>query len=133
MSLAMEGFDLLKRDLGQFPLAGLAEIHGDARHRGEDQKLLDAQHIEDAPVAVIPGAGHNAPLTHPGDSFSYDLFSQVGAAVRTQADLVLGGLEHDHHGRPADPDARVDHPGHEAGADLGAAGVELGHDLQPGG
>lgn len=34
-----------------------------------------------------------APLTHPGDSFSYDLFSQVGAAVRTQADLVLGGLE----------------------------------------
>lgn len=34
-----------------------------------------------------------APLSHPGDSFSYDLFSQIGAAVRTQADRVLGGLE----------------------------------------
>lgn len=34
-----------------------------------------------------------AALEHPGDSFSYDLFSQVGAAVRTQADPVLGGLE----------------------------------------
>lgn len=34
-----------------------------------------------------------AALSHPGDSFSYDLFSQVGAAVRTQADTVLGGLE----------------------------------------
>lgn len=34
-----------------------------------------------------------APLHHPGDSFSYDLFSQVGAAVRTQAATVLGGLE----------------------------------------
>jgi len=34
-----------------------------------------------------------ASLEHPGDSFSYDLFSQVGAAVRTLADPVLGGLE----------------------------------------
>lgn len=34
-----------------------------------------------------------ADLSHPGDSFSYDLFSQVGAAVRTQPDVVLGGLE----------------------------------------
>ncbi len=36
-----------------------------------------------------------APLTHPGDSFSYDMFSQVGAAVRTQPETVLGGLEAD--------------------------------------
>lgn len=34
-----------------------------------------------------------AALSHPGDSFSYDLFSQVGAAVRTQPDALLGGLE----------------------------------------
>lgn len=34
-----------------------------------------------------------ADLSHPGDSFSYDLFSQVGAAVRTQPETVLGGLE----------------------------------------
>lgn len=33
------------------------------------------------------------PLSHPGDSFSYDLYAQVGAAVRTHADPVLGGLE----------------------------------------
>lgn len=31
-------------------------------------------------------------LHHPGDSFSYDMYSQAGAAVRTQADTVLGGL-----------------------------------------
>ena len=34
-----------------------------------------------------------AALSHPGDNFSYDLFSQVGGAVHTQADTVLGGLE----------------------------------------
>ena len=36
-----------------------------------------------------------ATLVHPGDSFSYDIFSQVGQAVRTNRD-VLGGLEPDH-------------------------------------
>ncbi len=36
-----------------------------------------------------------APLSHPGDSYSYDMFSQVGAAVRTQADKVLDGLQPD--------------------------------------
>ncbi|MEI7617659.1 MAG: alpha/beta hydrolase domain-containing protein [Actinomycetota bacterium] len=33
-----------------------------------------------------------APLSHPGDSYSYDMFSQAGAVVRTQASKVLGGL-----------------------------------------
>lgn len=33
------------------------------------------------------------PLSHPGDSFSFDLYAQAGAAVRTHADPVLGGLE----------------------------------------
>jgi hypothetical protein len=32
------------------------------------------------------------PLAHPGDSFSYDLFSQAGRAVRERADVLLGGL-----------------------------------------
>ncbi len=32
-------------------------------------------------------------LVHPGDSYSYDIFSQAGAAVRTQWDTLLGGLE----------------------------------------
>ena len=31
-------------------------------------------------------------LSHPGDSFSYDMFSQAGAAVRTQPGVLLGGL-----------------------------------------
>ena len=32
------------------------------------------------------------PLMHPGDSFSYDIFSQAGQAVRKDSTLVLGGL-----------------------------------------
>ena len=31
-------------------------------------------------------------LSHPGDSFSYDIFSQAGAAVRDDAARILGGL-----------------------------------------
>ncbi len=31
-------------------------------------------------------------LLHPGDNYSYDIFSQVGQAVRTQADVLLEGL-----------------------------------------
>ena len=34
-------------------------------------------------------------LTHPGDSYSYDMFSQAGQAIRDHADLVLGGLQPD--------------------------------------
>lgn len=33
------------------------------------------------------------PLDHPGDDFSYDIFSQAGAAVWFSAGAVLGGLE----------------------------------------
>ena len=33
-----------------------------------------------------------AALTHPGDSFSYDMFTQAGRAVRDQAGVLLGGL-----------------------------------------
>jgi hypothetical protein len=33
-----------------------------------------------------------ASLTHPGDSYSYDMFSQAGQAIRDHADLLLGGL-----------------------------------------
>ncbi len=31
-------------------------------------------------------------LNHPGDSYSYDIYSQAGEAVRKHADSVLGGL-----------------------------------------
>jgi hypothetical protein len=33
-----------------------------------------------------------ASLNHPGDSYSYDIYSQAGAAVRKQAGKILGGL-----------------------------------------
>ena len=31
-------------------------------------------------------------LSHPGDSFSYDIFSQAGLAIRENAAMILGGL-----------------------------------------
>jgi hypothetical protein len=37
-------------------------------------------------------AARYASLTHPGDSYSYDMFSQAGRAIRDDAELVLGGL-----------------------------------------
>src|SRR4029079_360079 len=36
-----------------------------------------------------------ATLSHPGDSFSYDMFSQAGQAVRSNP-MILGGLEPKH-------------------------------------
>ena len=33
-----------------------------------------------------------SPLSHPGDSFSYDIYSQAGQAVRDHAALILAGL-----------------------------------------
>jgi hypothetical protein len=33
-----------------------------------------------------------AALSHPGDSFSYDIFSQAGHAIRSNSALMLGGL-----------------------------------------
>jgi hypothetical protein len=32
-------------------------------------------------------------LNHPGDNYSYDIFSQAGATVWQQSDTILGGLE----------------------------------------
>lgn len=55
------------------------------------------------PVSGLAGAGlglkgidpvRYAELSHPGDSFSYDLFTQVARALRTPGDVdALGGLE----------------------------------------
>lgn len=41
-------------------------------------------------AARYGAAGGN--LVHPGDSYSYDIFSQIGKAVRDNQALVLGGL-----------------------------------------
>ena len=57
---------------------------------GGTNKLVASQVLENAdPVRY-------GPLEHPGDAFSYDIFSQVGAAVRNSANTVLGGLQPRH-------------------------------------
>lgn len=48
----------------------------------------------DATKAVDPV--RYASLSHPGDSFSYDIFSQAGHAVQASSDLLLGGLKPQH-------------------------------------
>ena len=45
----------------------------------------------DATKAAQPA--RYAALTHPGDSFSYDIFTQAGRAARSQARVLLGGLQ----------------------------------------
>ena len=32
-------------------------------------------------------------LVHPGDSYSYDIFSQIGTAIRAKSDEILAGLK----------------------------------------
>ncbi len=45
-----------------------------------------------APTVVPGDPVRYAALSHPGDSFSYDIFSQAGQAIRDHAALVLDGL-----------------------------------------
>ena len=42
--------------------------------------------------AKTTDASEYSSLSHPGDSFSYDIFSQAGQAVREDATTILGGL-----------------------------------------
>jgi hypothetical protein len=44
------------------------------------------------PVAPCGDPVRYASLNHPGDSFSYDIFSQAGQAIRKSSATVLGGL-----------------------------------------
>lgn len=37
-----------------------------------------------------------ASLSHPGDSYSYDIFSQAGQAIRDHPNIILGGLKPKH-------------------------------------
>jgi hypothetical protein len=53
----------------------------------------------DALKSNTPGLSdpvRHAGLSHPGDSYSYDIFSQGGQAVRDHAQTVLGGLNPQH-------------------------------------
>jgi hypothetical protein len=51
-----------------------------------------------APVGGVPTGDpvRYAELSHPGDSYSYDIFSQAGQAIRDEARTVLGGLRPQH-------------------------------------
>jgi hypothetical protein len=53
----------------------------------------------DALKSTTPGLGdavRYAGLSHPGDSYSYDIFSQAGQAIRDNAKTVFGGLKPGH-------------------------------------
>jgi hypothetical protein len=41
-------------------------------------------------------AARYADLSHPGDEYSYDIFSQAGQAIRDEAGTILGGLKPKH-------------------------------------
>jgi hypothetical protein len=50
----------------------------------------------DPPVAPCTTAGdpdRYASLSHPGDSYSYDIYSQAGQAIRDDSATILGGLK----------------------------------------
>jgi hypothetical protein len=76
--------------------------HVEALRRGHAWVNVSAQlvGIEGVPGAALPLAlkvadpERYAELSHPGDSFSYDIFTQVSAAIRdTSAEGILGGLQ----------------------------------------
>lgn len=75
--------------------------HVEALRRGHAWVNVTAQRVgiegsEDAPLPLFLNAAdpeRYASLSHPGDSFSYDIFSQVSAAIRSTGDGILGDLE----------------------------------------
>jgi hypothetical protein len=60
---------------------------------GVSAQWLGVQADKGLNPSVIPGDPvRYGPLSHPGDSFSYDIFSQAGQAIRDNAAQMLGGL-----------------------------------------
>ena len=67
---------------------------------GVSAQAIGVNQLRNCPIggpvtAACPGPGdpvRYASLSHPGDSYSYDIFSQAGQAVRDQSALILGGL-----------------------------------------
>jgi hypothetical protein len=67
---------------------------------GVSAQAIGVNQLKNCPIGgpvtlVCPGPGDPArytSLSHPGDSYSYDIFSQAGQAVRDQSALILGGL-----------------------------------------
>jgi len=72
-------------------------VHDELIRQGYAYVAVSAQFVG---VNQLKSSGPPAPgdpvryasLVHPGDSYSYDIFSQAGQAIRDNAQLVLGGL-----------------------------------------
>jgi hypothetical protein len=83
--------------------AGWGVGHVEALRRGHAWVNVTAQRvgIEGLDDAVLPlnlrdaDPERYATLAHPGDSYSYDIFTQVTAAIRAAEGGILGDLEAD--------------------------------------
>ena len=77
--------------VGQDFAADWLFVHTEVLHQGAAYVFVSAQKVGvDAASRAIPA--RYGSLTHPGDSFSYDIFSQAGQAIRDDAAALLGGL-----------------------------------------
>ena len=61
--------------------------------RGCEPAQVSRQHLRLRPPCPAPGdPARYGTLAHPGDSYSYDIFSQAGQAIRHNSAQILGGL-----------------------------------------
>jgi hypothetical protein len=71
---------------------GFAWVGVSAQAQGVNQ-LKCATNAPPSAACPAPGdPGRYGGLVHPGDSYSYDIFSQAGQAIRDNAATILGGL-----------------------------------------
>ncbi len=71
------------------------QTHVELIRRGYAWVGVSAQAVGVNGLKGVPPQGdavRYASLVHPGDSYSYDIFSQAGQAIRDSADELLGGL-----------------------------------------
>lgn len=75
---------------------GWMQMHDELIRRGYVWVGVSAQAIGANALKLPPPYGDVArygSITHPGDSFSYDMFSQAGQALRDNAATILSGLK----------------------------------------
>lgn len=70
----------------------LTLTHVELMRRGYVHVAVSAQQVGLTATQTADPARYGT-LAHPGDSYSYDMYSQAGQAVRFEADTLLGGLE----------------------------------------
>jgi hypothetical protein len=72
-------------------LPDLISGHDSMFRAGDAYVAVDAQFVG-VESAKLNDPGRYGTLVHPGDSYSYDIFSQVGMAIWRHSSQVLGGL-----------------------------------------